>query len=122
MNPSTDIANAIWAFTDGHYKTSTDPITMQIIEMSENGLVIKDHGAIRKINNTTEAIFDFEALDSNKGTTQNFFGYKITYRDIVENEPVLGVPDVENNESETPEENTTQPENNTTETPQENET
>ena len=58
------------------------------MESGANGRIIPDHRAVAKINNTTEAIFDFELLNSQYGRTQNFFGYKINYRaiEIIEDE------------------------------------
>ncbi len=117
MNPTTDLSEIIWTFTDYNYKTSNNAVIKAILESAANGRIIPDHGAVAKINNITEAIFDFELLNSEHGDTQNFFGYKINYRtiEIPEDEPLGSTP--ENNttvENETiPQNNTTIPENNT---------
>ena len=117
MNPTTDLSEVIWTFTDYNYKNSNNAVIKSILESAANGRIIPDHGAVAKINDTTEAIFDFELLNSKHGDTQNFFGYKINYRtiEIIEDELLGSTP--ENNttvENETiPENNTTIPENNT---------
>ncbi|WP_405276081.1 hypothetical protein [Methanobrevibacter sp.] len=119
MNPTTDLSQVIWTFTDYDYKNSTNAIIKAILESAANGRIIPDHGAVAKINNTTEAIFDFELLNSQYGRTQNFFGYKINYRtiEIPEDEPLGSTP-----ENNTEIENVTTPENNTEEIPQNNTT
>ena len=90
-----DTQKIIWAFSDNF--NFNKALVQQIKDISVN-LTIPDHGAIKKINETTEAFFDFEVLGTDKNNHQNFFGYKITYRDI----PV----EVENNTTEK-QENTT---------------
>ncbi|WP_405291049.1 hypothetical protein [Methanobrevibacter sp.] len=129
MNPTTDLSQVIWTFTDYDYKNSTNAIIKAILESAANGRIIPDHGAATKINNTTEAIFDFELLNSQYGRTQNFFGYKINYRTIeIPEDELLGSTPENNTEIEnvtTPENNTTienvtTPENNTEEIPQNN--
>ena len=75
---------AVWEFTDNPYKTDSYlEIIQTILKEAQDGRIIPDHGEIKKINNTTEAIFDFECLQSTDDKTQNFFGYKITYREIL---------------------------------------
>ena len=113
-----DTQKIIWAFSDNF--DFNKALVQQIKDISVN-LTIPDHGAIKKINETTEAFFDFEVLGTDKNNHQNFFGYKITYRDI----PV----EVENNTTEK-QENITIPQENITENktqenttiPQENKT
>ena len=119
MNPTTDLSQVIWTFTDYDYKNSNNAIIKAILESGANGRIIPDHGAVAKINNTTEAIFDFELLNSQYGRTQNFFGYKINYRaiEIIEDELLGSTP-----ENNTEIENVTTPENNTEEIPQNNTT
>ena len=133
MNPTTDLSQVIWTFTDYDYKNSNNAIIKAILESAANGRIIPDHGAVAKINNTTEAIFDFELLNSQYGRTQNFFGYKINYRtiEIPEDGPLESTPDnnteiennttPENNTEQIPQNNTT-PENNTEQIPQNNTT
>ena len=98
-----DTQKIIWAFSD-NFDFNKD-LVQQIKDISVN-LTIPDHGAIKKINETTEALFDFEVLGTDKNNHQNFFGYKITYRNI----PV----EAENNTTEK-QENTTIPQENETE-------
>ncbi len=75
---------AVWEFTDNPYKTDSYlEIIQTILKEAQDGRIIPDHGEIKKINNTSEAIFDFECLHSTDDKTQNFFGYKITYREIL---------------------------------------
>ena len=131
-----DTQKIIWAFSDNF--DSNKALVQQIKDTSVN-LTIPDHGAVKKINETTEAFFDFEVLSTNKNNHQNFFGYKITYRNIPvesenntvekeENKPNLSTP-FENNTTEK-QENTTIPQENKTENktqenttiPQENKT
>ena len=112
MNPTTDLSQVIWTFTDYDYKNSNNEIVKAILESAANGRIIPDHGAVAKINATTEALFDFESLNSQYYRTQNFFGYKITYRTIEINEDEVLESTPENN---TTEQNQTIPENNTTE-------
>ena len=98
-----DTQKIIWAFSDNF--DFNKALVQQIKDASVN-LTIPDHGAIKKINETTEAIFNFEVLKTGQNDHQNFFGYKITYRDI----PV----EVENNTTQK-QENTTIPHENKTE-------
>ena len=75
---------AVWEFTDNPYKTDSYlEIIPTILTEAQDGRIIPDHGEIKKINDTTEAIFDFECLESTDDETQNFFGYRITYREIL---------------------------------------
>ena len=90
----------IWGFT-GKFKYSNLSLLNEIRNDAINK-TIPDHGAIIKINATTEAVFDFEVLDSQTAGNQNFFAYKITYRDIIEDimnkhPPLLGQTPQENN-------------------------
>ena len=100
-----ETAKIVWNFTDRQYWKSTNEIIQGILNIAESGRVIADHGEVKKINNTTEALFNFEVLDSVKSGHQNFFGYKITYRTI---------PITEENETDIT--NTTTNETNTTNT------
>ena len=121
--------NIIWGFSnDYHYSPECDSIIKAIKDSSDNGRTISDHGETIDINNTTKATFDFEVLNSGSYGYQSFFGYKITYKTIVNEimnntfENIL--PDNQTNETEpenttnntTTNENTTEPEttNNTT--------
>ena len=98
-----DTQKIIWAFSDDF---DFNKVLVQQIKDASVNLTIPDQGAIKIINETTEAIFDFEVLGTSKNNHQNFFGYKITYRDI----PVK----VENNTTQK-QENTTIPQQNITE-------
>ena len=75
--------HTIWHFTDDFNGWRIDPILIENIKTTASTKTIHDNGAVRQINNTTEAVFDFQVLSSDKSDHQNFFAYKITYRDIV---------------------------------------
>ena len=75
--------HTIWHFTDDFNGWRIDPILIENIKTTASTKTIPDNGAVRQINNTTEAVFDFQVLSSDKSDHQNFFAYKITYRDIV---------------------------------------
>ncbi|MBO6109283.1 MAG: hypothetical protein J6P12_00205, partial [Methanobrevibacter sp.] len=77
----------IWSFSDD-YKYGDKEIINEIKNIAKSGRVISDHGEEKIINNTTKVIFDFEVLDSDKKGAQNFFGYKLTYKNILNN--ILG--------------------------------
>ena len=74
--------HTIWHFTDDFNGWRIDPILIENIKSTASAKTIPDSGAVRQINNTTEAVFDFQVLSSDKSGHQNFFAYKITYRDI----------------------------------------
>ena len=84
--------HTIWHFSDDFHNWRIDYDLVDKIKATALTKTIPDHGAVRKINNTTEAVFDFEVLLSGSAANQNFFGYKITYRNISS--------DIENNESD----------------------
>ena len=75
--------HTIWHFTDDFNGWRIDPLLIENIRAAAATKTIPDSGAVRQINNTTEAVFDFQVLSSDKSGHQNFFAYKITYRDIV---------------------------------------
>jgi hypothetical protein len=75
--------HTIWHFTDDFSGWRIDPVLIENIKSTATNKTIPDSGAVRKINDTTEAVFDFQVLSSDKADHQNFFAYKITYRDIV---------------------------------------
>ena len=112
----------IWSFSD-NYNNGNKTIINEIINIAKSGRVIADHGEEKTLNNTTKVIFDFEVLDSDKGWAQNFFGYKLTYKNITNG--ILGDMNDntnENIENETIPENNTTENNNTTQEKPENET
>ena len=84
MEDKIKTQHIIWHFTDEFTGWRVDPELMEMIRKSASEKVIPDHGAVKKINNTTEAVFDFEVLTSFNPANQNYFAYKITYRDIIE--------------------------------------
>ena len=93
--------HTIWHFTDDFNGWRIDPLLIENIKSTASTKIIPDSGAVRQINNTTEAVFDFCVLSSDKFDHQNFFAYKITYRDIVKD--IIGntnSSNYTNNESE----------------------
>lgn len=74
----------IWHFTNDFNGWRVDPALIEEIKKASLENVIPDHGATRKINNTTEMVFDFEVLQSHDSTHQNFFAYRISLREILE--------------------------------------
>ena len=86
--------HTIWHFTDDFYGWRLDPLLLENIKSTAATKTIPDSGAVRQINNTTEAVFDFMVLNSDKSDHQNFFAYKITYRDIIKD--MIGSADSSN--------------------------
>lgn len=84
MKDKIKTQHIIWHFTDGFNGWRVDPNLMEEIRNTSSNKIIPDHGATRKINDTSEMVFDFEVLSSDKPGNQNYFAYKITIRDIIE--------------------------------------
>lgn len=84
MKDKIKTQHIIWHFSDGFNGWRVDPNLMEEIRNTASSKIIPDHGATRKINDTSEMIFDFEVLSSGKAGHQNYFAYKITIRDIIE--------------------------------------
>ena len=78
--------HTIWHFTDDFNGWRLNYTLID--EIKNSSLIIPDHGAVKKINDTTEAIFDFNVFKTSTSGNQNFFGYKITYRDILNNSTI----------------------------------
>ena len=80
---------------------------------------IADHEAV-KINNHTEAVFDFEVLKSVSGNESNYFAYKVSFKNINEEHQLNQTNNLTNMTNATNATNTTnitgitQPENNET--------
>lgn len=90
----TATSDAIWRFTDRTYipYTGSDydgpvvsSLVTNVISDYNNGLRVPDHGAVKKINETSEMVFDFISLISGSDSIQNYFGYKVTMQDITQN-------------------------------------
>ena len=75
--------HTIWHFSDDFNGWRLDYDLIENIKTTALKKSIPDHGATLKINDTTEAVFDFEVLKSGNSNNQHFFGYKISYRDIM---------------------------------------
>ena len=78
--------HTIWHFTDDFNGWRLNYTLID--EIKNSSMIIPDHGAVKKINDTTEAIFNFNVLKTSATGNQNFFGYKITYRDILNNSAI----------------------------------
>ncbi|AMK15169.1 hypothetical protein [Methanobrevibacter olleyae] len=75
-------SEAVWTFTDRYYKNSSDELVKNVINDYNGGLRVSDHGTIKKINDTHEMVFDFETLISSSDLIQNYFGYKVSIKEI----------------------------------------
>lgn len=76
--------HTIWHFTDDFNGWRLDYDLIDSIKATASTKTIPDYGAVKKINDTTEAVFDFKVFKSENFENQNFFGYKITYRNIID--------------------------------------
>ena len=85
MEDKIKTQHIIWHFSDDFTGWRVDPNLIEEIKKTSNEKAIPDHGAVKKINNTTEAVFDFEVLKSTNPGYQDYFAYKIIFRDILEN-------------------------------------
>lgn len=74
--------HTIWHFTDDFNGWRLNYDIIDNVKNTALTKTIPDSGAVKQINNTTEAVFYFEVLSSGISGHQNFFGYKIIYRDI----------------------------------------
>ncbi|WP_288194277.1 hypothetical protein [uncultured Methanobrevibacter sp.] len=90
----TATSDAIWRFTDMTYIPYTggdydgpvvSSLVTNVISDYNNGLRVPDHGAVKKINDTSGMVFDFICLISGSDTIQNYFGYKVTIQNITQN-------------------------------------
>ena len=72
----------IWTFTDRYYKDSTNELILKVLSDYEGGLRVPDHGAVKKLDDDHEMVFDFETLISGEESIQNYFGYKVSTREI----------------------------------------
>ena len=97
--------HTIWHFTDDFNGWRIDPLLIENIKSAAATKTIPDSGAVRQINNTTEAVFDFQVLSSAESDNQNFFAYKITYRDIIKD--IIGNSTISNDTSKEEHENVT---------------
>ncbi|OWT32926.1 hypothetical protein BGI41_05035 [Methanobrevibacter sp. 87.7] len=85
------IQDVIWRFSDSPFIPYTDDdydgpivssLVRNIINDYNSGVRIDDHGAIKKLDNNTELIFDFETFVPFENTVQSYFGYKVTSKDM----------------------------------------
>lgn len=110
-------SEVIWDFSDRYYLTSSNEITQTILKLADNGRLIPDHGETKKINDNTEAIFDFQVFNPLNDDLQNYFGYKITFKEITnETSDENNTTDINNTNNTSIENNTDSTSNNTNNT------
>jgi hypothetical protein len=80
----SDIGTVIASFADGSYASSSDDVIKAVLSSSES---IGNHETV-KIDNTTEATFNFELLKSADDEKSDCLGYTVSLV-TVENEDVL---------------------------------
>lgn len=74
----------IWKFSDNkEFSRFNKTLYNNIIETAKT-VQVPNQG-VKKINNTTEMLFSFRTFISSIEEHQNYFGYKILFRDIVDN-------------------------------------
>lgn len=76
--------HTIWHFTDNFTGWRLNYTMIEEIKNLALTKTVPDQGAVRKINNTTEAVFSFEVLASQEASHQNFFAYNVIFRNIEE--------------------------------------
>lgn len=73
----------IWHFTDDFNGWRVDPELMEEIKATAAKKMIPDHGAVKQISDTQEAVFDFCMYKAQNPWSSDYFAYKVTVRDIV---------------------------------------
>ena len=116
--------HVIWHFTNNFSGWRVDPNLINEIREKSSQKIIPDNGAVRKINNTTEAVFSFEVLDAHEEGHQNFFAYRVLYRnigEIIENIVENSTAPLKNDTvNDSPKENKTESENETVQVKEKN--
>lgn len=79
MNDEVRTQHYIWAFTDNFTGWRLNNNIIKETKITASTLLIPDHGARININETTDAIFDFEVLFKPDNAFQSYFAYKITH-------------------------------------------
>ena len=82
MEDKVKTQHIIWHFTDDFNGWRVDPELIESIKLTASKKVIPYEGATLKLNDTTEAVFYFQVLILSYQHHQNFFAYKIIYRNI----------------------------------------
>lgn len=81
LNEAIAMQHTVWAFSDDFsgWRVDQDIVTDVKQTVATQTMSIPDHGYTMKINNTTQAVFDFHIVKSHKGDVQqNFWTYKVT--------------------------------------------
>ena len=89
-----DLDSIISSFADGSYQSSSDPVIQAVLASDET---IGDN-AVVKIDDTTEATFDFEVLTPVDGETSSYFAYSVSLA-TVENDKLSASPDDAENDT-----------------------
>lgn len=101
-NRQGDLNSIIASFVDGSYKSSSDPVIQAVLSSDET---IGD-SAVVKIDNTTEATFDFEILTPVNGDTSSYFAYNVNMK-TVEAGPLSSAPGDDENQTLSAQDNQT---------------
>ena len=103
-NRESDLDSIIASFVDGSYQSSSDPVIQAVLSSDET---IGDN-AVVKIDNTTEATFDFEVLTPVDGDTSSYFAYSVSFATVEpEPEPLSSAPVEDDNQTLTAQDDTT---------------
>ena len=73
-----DIGSVISSFVDGSYQSSSNPIVQSVLSSSDS---IGDYEVV-KINNNTEATFEFEVLEPVDSNKPSYFAYRVSFNSI----------------------------------------
>ena len=101
-NRQGDLNSIIASFVDGSYKSSSDPVIQAVLSSDET---ISDN-AVVKIDNTTEATFNFEILTPVNGDTSSYFAYSVNMK-TVEAGPLSSAPGDDENQTLSAQDNQT---------------
>lgn len=82
-----EIESVIAIFVDGSYQSSSNPIVQKVLSSSDT---IGDYDTV-KIDNTTEATFEFEVLKPADASKADYFAYKVSFNTVPDEK--LSAPD-----------------------------
>lgn len=73
-----DIGSVVSSFVDGSYQSSSNPVVQSVLSSSDS---IGDYEVV-KINNNTEATFEFEVLEPVDSNKPSYFAYRVSFNTI----------------------------------------
>lgn len=73
-----DIGSVLSSFVDGSYQSSSNPVVQNVLSSSDS---IGDYEVV-KINNNTEATFEFEVLEPVDSNKPSYFAYRVSFNTI----------------------------------------